>query len=432
MSLIHKLSSECTKSELDLFDVPPTQIAYESARMVDYYPLANIGNGPIEFFVSGSSNEEYIDPSQTFLLVKCEITKADGTQLGTSEVCGPVNNIIDSMFSQIDVYLNDTLITSSVNTYAYRAYIENEVNYGEDAKTSHLTASMWYKDTAGKMDSLSENQGYTKRVALTKGKTFEVYGRPHVDFFFQDRFLINNVNMKLRLSPSKHQFCLMGTNNLQFKLKIHEAILSVRKVKVNPKIILAHAQVLEKTTLKYPIKRVETKLFTIPQGLFSKTIDNVSLGNLPKKIVFGLVLSEAYDGTFSTNCFNFQHFNLSKISVSVDGEEAPYSPIEMDFTNNQYIRAYYTLFNGLDKAGLDSGNNISRDDFANGYTIFAFDLSPDSCNGGHFNLVKSGNLRINLNFKKALEAPVNLIVYMEHENIIEINKHRNVIFDYNV
>ena len=256
MSLIHKLSSECTKSELDLFDVPPTQIAYDSARMVDYYPVSTIGNGPIEFFVSGSSNEEYIHPSQTFLLVKCEITKADGTPLGKDDICGPVNNILDSMFSQIDVYLNDTLITSSVNTYAYRAYLENEVNFGKDAKTSHLTASMWYKDTAGKMDNLKENLGFTKRAELTKNKTFEVYGRPHVDFFFQDRFLINNVNIKLRLSPSKPSFCLMGTSNIntQFKLKIKEAILTVRKVKVNPKIILAHAQFWRKQLLNIQLK----------------------------------------------------------------------------------------------------------------------------------------------------------------------------------
>ena len=132
MSLIHKLSSECTKSELDLFDVPPTQVAYESARMVDYYPLASIGNGPIEFYVSGSSNEEYIDPSQTFLSVMCKITCADGTNLTNDQSCAPVNNFLNSMFSQVDVYLNDTLITSSVNTYAYRCYFENEINFGSE------------------------------------------------------------------------------------------------------------------------------------------------------------------------------------------------------------------------------------------------------------------------------------------------------------
>jgi hypothetical protein len=39
--------------------------------------------------------------------------------------------------------------------------------------------------------------------------------------------------------------------NGELRVNIKKAILTVRKVKVNPKIMLAHAAVLEKTTLKY-------------------------------------------------------------------------------------------------------------------------------------------------------------------------------------
>ena len=74
---------------------------------------------------------------------------------------------------------------------------------------------------------------------------------------------------------------------------------------------------------------------------------------------------------------------------------------------------------------MDAGNALSREDFANGYAIYAFDLSPDSCNGNHFNLVKSGNLRLQFIFDSALQAAINCVVYMEYENMIEINKNRN-------
>lgn len=65
MSYLHKKSNDCKKSELDLFQVPPTQFSYEAARIVDYFPISNIDNGAIEFFISGSS-DEYIDLSQAF------------------------------------------------------------------------------------------------------------------------------------------------------------------------------------------------------------------------------------------------------------------------------------------------------------------------------------------------------------------------------
>jgi hypothetical protein len=128
---------------------------------------------------------------------------------------------------------------------------------------------------------------------------------------------------------------------------------------------------------------------TITSGLRNKTLDKVSLGTLPKRIVFAFVESDAFSGNFKKNPFNFKHFNLTKVSVSIDGEEAPYSPLELDFTSNLYTRAYYSLFNGLDRSGLDCGNSISLTDYPNGYAIFAFDLTPDMCNGNHFNLVKS-------------------------------------------
>jgi hypothetical protein len=63
-----------------------------------------------------------------------------------------LHNYLHSLFSQVDVLLNGTLITSSINTYAYRAYIETLLSYGTDAKSSQLTSALFYKDEAGKMD----------------------------------------------------------------------------------------------------------------------------------------------------------------------------------------------------------------------------------------------------------------------------------------
>lgn len=213
--------------------------------------------------------------------------------------------------------------------------------------------------------------------------------------FFQDRLLIINVNVRIRLSRSKTAFCLM-TDDPTLQMSIYQAVLTVRKVKVNPKIMLAHAAVIDKTTIKYPIRRIETKSFTLNAGLYSKTLDNVSMGPLPKRIVFAFVESKAFNGDLKLNCFNFQHFNLSKVSVTIDGEEAPYSPLEMNFDDKLYQKAYYSLFSGLDRAFLDSGNYIGRKEYAGEYAMFAFDLTPDKCNGDHFNLVKNGNLRISL------------------------------------
>ena len=84
MAFVHDQSCECTKSELDLFSVPPTQISVEQGNWVEYHPITAVaGDSPIEFDVSGSG-EDYIDFENTMLYVKAKLTTADGGNLALS------------------------------------------------------------------------------------------------------------------------------------------------------------------------------------------------------------------------------------------------------------------------------------------------------------------------------------------------------------
>ena len=71
-----------------------------------------------------------------------KIVEADGTDIAADAGVGPVNMLLHSLFSQVDVQLSDKLITSSVNTNVYRAYLEILLNYGKPAKESQLTTSL--------------------------------------------------------------------------------------------------------------------------------------------------------------------------------------------------------------------------------------------------------------------------------------------------
>jgi hypothetical protein len=41
--------------------------------------------------------------------------------------------------------------------------------------------------------------------------------------------------------------------------------------------------------------------------------------------------------------------------------------LNLNFKENSYIRAYYNLFSGINRAGLDWGNEITKEDFIGGY-----------------------------------------------------------------
>ena len=215
-----------------------------------------------------------------------------------------------------------------------------------------------------------------------------------------------------------------------FKIKLHDCKLLVRKVKLSPSIYLAHAKGLEVGNARYPIKRVLTKSFTIPRGNLDFTQENIFSGQLPSRLVIGLVDNDAFNGAYEKNPFNFKHYGLTQIKVFLDGHSQYIRPISANFAAHNSIEAYMSLFNSTNKNQKDEGNDISREEYSRGFTLYGFDLSPDLSEGDHFNLVREGNVRLELKFSAAMPNTVNAIVYSEFENVLEIDRTRNIIYDF--
>jgi hypothetical protein len=49
---------------------------------------------------------------------------------------------------------------------------------------------------------------------------------------------------------------------------------------------------------------------------------------------------------------------------------------------------------------------------------------------GTFQLIKQGNLRVEIHFAEALAGIINVVLYAEFDNVIEIDRNRQVLFDY--
>ncbi|GBN08240.1 hypothetical protein AVEN_73966-1 [Araneus ventricosus] len=397
MSLIHADSQAAVKSELDLFLTPPTQTAIEKGQWLEYHPIANIRNGnPIKFSISGSG-EDYFDLSATQLYVKVKILK-DNAELGETDKVAPVNILLHSLFSEVDVNLNDCLISASTNLYPFRSYIESLLNYGSDYKKSFLTSECFFKDYAGYLDvtdSSGDNEGLRKRASfIEKLKVLDLIGFLHCDIFYQDRLLLNLVDLKVKLIRSKPEFCLIAPANGNYSVIIENASLFVRKVKVSPGVLLGHAKALQSTSARYPIHRVLSKMYSISKGSFSFSQDNVFLGQMPIRLIITCDDNNAFNGTYSSNPFHFKHNNLNFLGVYVDGNPISSKPIEPDYSNGQSIRAYNSLLVGSVQLASNKGIYINKEEFIQGYTLYAYDLTPDLCDGSHLNLVNQGNLRI--------------------------------------
>jgi hypothetical protein len=337
-------SCQCSKAELELFSVPPTNVSMEKGGFVEYLPIASVGDhGPIEFQVS-SSSEEYIDIGRTFLYIKLKIANKDKSALEENAKVGPINLWLHSLFSQVNLKLNEKLITPSVNTYPYKAYLETLLSYGSDAKKSQLGSQFWYKDN-GDMNQINPhaegkgNEGFVSRGKLTStSKSIELMGRLHCDIFQQDRYLINGVEMGLKLIRSPESFHLMGDGD-KYLTVIEDIALFVRKVKLNPAFPVAHNKSLSQgKSVKYPIRRGVVTTFTIPSGNLSINKDNVVMGQMPRRMVIGLVSNAAFNGGMNLNPMEFKHHDLNYLTLHVAGEQIPKKLLTPDYDKDYFYR----------------------------------------------------------------------------------------------
>ena len=278
-------SCDCTKTELDLKSNPPTMTTMQDTQCVDYHPIASLDSyhAPTEFTVPPHT-EFHTDLSQTYLYVKFRILKETGEDLDGDPKVYPVNNLFHSMFSGIDLYLNNKLVNKKSDTYPYRAYIENLFSYGSDLKENQLKAAeFWYEDEPKKFEDITDATITARGTPVGRSKVVELQGRLYLDLAMQEKYLPNGIEMKLRLSRSSPRFCLMA-DECPSKIKIDTAILTVRYVQLLPTIANDLNQTVAQHNAKLPIRRVEVKTFTIGTGLRSKTEDHLFQEQLPKRL----------------------------------------------------------------------------------------------------------------------------------------------------
>ena len=216
---VHKDSNDCSSSSLDLFLLPLTQSSFQKFKSIDYHPIISLSDGgPIEFKVSGSG-KEFLELARSYLYLKVKESKADGSNLDGASKVGFASYPIASLFNQVDAILGSKLISSATNTYAHRSILEVLLNYDKETAESQLDCGLFCKDTAGQMKEMDItadpvlNTGLGTRCEWTKtSKTVELQGRIHSDLFNQERLILNDVDLTVKLHRHKPEFCLLSAD----------------------------------------------------------------------------------------------------------------------------------------------------------------------------------------------------------------------------
>ncbi len=431
--------------ELSIFEHPKPISGIDKAQYIDFRPVAPVtDDSVIEFNVLGNGSQ-YLNLRDTRLHAKLLITKADGSTLTEEDAVGFIALPLHSCFKQVDVYLNHENVSPGANLYPYKTYLEKLLNQSTAPGHPHAASELYILDgnpEMGESNNLSEsnpntetegalNKGLHERAKYTNlGRIIDLESSLYCDVTLQERFILNSVDMRVRLYQTPDAFRLMTSSEEKYKVKIVDIYLRVSKVSVSPETILAHNQALLIKPAVYPYWKSTLKAFSVAKGGYTVNIEDPFQGRIPAKLFCFFVSSEAFNGSYKKNPLEFRHYDLRSAGFFVNGLSVPNQPQEMNFNHRDVVTAFNSLLETAGKADVNAECDISLDRFVDGFTILGFNLETSLMNTLDFVVPsKDAHSRLELRFGTPIPEAINVITMAVYPQLLHIDHARNVTIE---
>ena len=189
---------------------------------------------------------------------------------------------------------------------------------------------------------------------------------------------------------------------------------------------------MKHAAVKYLIRRVEMRTFSIPHQATSWTQENIMFGQLPRHVVFFFVVTNAVHGQCLLIPMHLEHCTIHFFSLHMDDRQVPSTALQPSFGGNDTdnLRTYMQMQNDVGMAFRDEDCSLSCNAFGHGSTVFVFDLKADLSNTKHLQPTNRGILRAEVLFSIQLPHTVTCFVHAKYDNCIEIYQDRNISLDY--
>lgn len=422
------LSAATFQSSLNLTTLPPTDVSIVKSFIEDVYPVypPTSPDTPLEFLITSNSTY-FTDPSSIELEMLLKITTGTGSFLTSTSKTVPGNFPFASIFSNLDIYVNNVAITKGSNNYPYAAFINRAISHGTDSLNTKLKMEKFFKEDVEDA-TIATNKTYHNLKGV--GQEFEVVGKIAHGIFEQNRMFPPSTSIRIKLRRATNTFSLLGDapasgSNFTDVIKIEDAVLKVRRCIVNTKVEeKIKKDLLQGEKMGYKFKDFDVVSYSIPQGWSDHVSDVIQMGPSPDAVVIGFVTSKAYAGSVSKSPFFFKPFNLTSISVTLDGEPQVVNELRLNTSKKRFNYAYSQIFKMIPKT--EGTTFITPENFLeNGASLFVFDIN-NAVKDDRFALTRSGALKIHCKFGSALSENVQVICYLVQSRLLGIDNQNQV------
>ena len=178
-------------------------------------------------YIRESGKKEHKDESVIF-------TEAETDDIEEQEEVARVTNVnnkMHSIFSNIEVYINNQQIDNSNGLYAYKSYISNNFKAAIFEYNGVLHREGYdYEQDPEDISNPVPDPFFTRRMKLlSRPDGFMLYGKLVNDFFSTSELLYPNVKIRLRLITARPTFYMIS-DNPNVSLGIVDCSLNTRRI----------------------------------------------------------------------------------------------------------------------------------------------------------------------------------------------------------
>ena len=257
-----------------------------------------------------------------------------------------VNNILHSVFSNVEVYINNQQTNNSNGLYAHNSYISNNFKgaLSEYKGVLHCEGYDYEEFPDEIMEAPLSEPFFTRRMKmLSRPDGFMLYGKLGVDIFSTSELLYLNMKIRLRLIRARPNFYMIS-DNPNVSLRIVDCTLYNRRIPLKEDYRKERIDMLAYTPVEFTYLETLAKTFIIPAGqnqFFQENILNIAP---VRRIAIAMNTNSAFTGSYTKNPFWYQEFDLRQIRTLRRGQPN----VDFDAAENCRFR-YYNGSNELSR-----------------------------------------------------------------------------------
>ena len=458
-------SSSGIMGSLSIFSVPSTDYDLQGYKMVPYHKLST-SITPMKFSVQAL--EDYVDLNRSYFVIDLRLYSSATNGIVADDNAASdgddtkyvyaVNNLAHTIFKQINLRFNGTLMSEQTDTYAYSAFFQTLLNYNRDDGETLLHPQGWVNflnvtaslAAAGVNDDISTTAGYlhnnnnllkTLTTPFRGNNVVRLIMRPYLPVFHTGKIMVPGVEMNFELHFNSPDFYTWASLNDGTKAYVRlreqdvDITLHLCRLSLNPDVYstLEGERKLRKQLVKYPVVRDQIRTFTFNGATTVWTPDNLFLNRVPQRMIVGILDSTAFNGDKNYYPFAFQSKGVTSVRQFIEGEEYPYVTLEL--TGNSTLKDRLGYYRFMEAAGAVPKHHefmVKPDEWGHNKncTLYMWNNVPSgNADGPKLNPKQTGNVRLEIKFRAALNANITILVWGEFESVIYIDHLGAVTYD---